>query len=236
VKVAWVTGASSGIGAAVVRRLHADGYHVMGIARRADRLQALANELQPAPWVEVCDVTDETAVRRAFTRLVARWGVPDVVVSSAGAGHGASLLEGTVSDWRTILEVNVLALALCSRLAAEAMLEHGQAGTIVHISSMSGHRVPAHAGMYAASKFAVQALTEGLRLELRERGSTIRVASISPGTVQTRFGLDPDEPDRERDYPLLQAEDVADAVMYVVNAPPHVDVGDVKLRPTGQSS
>ncbi len=90
--------------------------------------------------------------------------------------------------------------------------------------------------MYAATKFAAQALTEGLRLELRACGSSIRVASITPGNVQTRFGLETDEPDRAQPYPLLQPDDVVGTVRFVLDPPLHVDVGDVRLRPTGQPS
>jgi len=234
VRTAWVTGASRGIGRAVARNLHGDGYRVFATGRDRGALRELAGQVGEGLWPEAFDLTDEAAVRRAFGILQERWGTPEVLVNSAGVGHGSPLLEGTVEQWRQILEVNVLGLSLCTRLVVDALLAEKRTGQVVHISSMSGHRTVTYAGMYAASKFAVQALTEGLRLELRERGSTIRVSSIAPGTVQTRFGLDPDEPDRERPYPLLQADDVADAVRFVLDTPPHVDVGDLLLRPTGQ--
>lgn len=234
VRTAWVTGASRGIGRAVARSLHGDGYRVFATGRDRDALRELAGQVGEGLWPEAFDLTDEAAVRRAFGLLRERWGTPEVLVNSAGVGNGSPLLEGTVEQWRQILEVNVLGLSLCTRLVVDALLAEKRTGQVVHISSMSGHRTVTYAGMYAASKFAVQALTEGLRLELRERGSTIRVSSIAPGTVQTRFGLDPDEPDRKRPYPLLQADDVADAVRFILDTPPHVDVGDLLLRPTGQ--
>jgi len=235
-RTAWVTGASRGIGRAVARHLDGAGYRVFATARDAHALSDLAADLGERTWAEPCDLTDELAVRRSFVALQTRWGTPDVLVNCAGVGQGASLLEGTMAEWRSMWEVNVLGLALCSRLVVDGLLAEGRTGQVVHIGSMSGHRVPAHAGMYAATKFAVQALTEGLRLELRARGSNIRVASIAPGNVQTRFGLAPDEPDRTRPYPLLQADDVADTVRFVLDTPLHVDVGDVRLRPTGQPS
>lgn len=233
-RTVWVTGASRGIGRAVARSLRGAGMRVFATGRDRGALLELASQVGEGVWIEAFDLTDEASVRTAFAALQERWGTPDVLVNSAGVGHGAPLLEGTVEQWRQILEVNVLGLSLCTRLVVDALLAEKRTGQIVHISSMSGHRVPTYAGMYAASKFAVQALTEGLRLELRERGSTIRVSSIGPGTVQTRFGLPPDAPDRERPYPLLQPDDVADAVRFVLDTPEHVDVGDLLLRPTGQ--
>lgn len=230
---AVITGASSGIGEATALYLAGRGIPVVAIARRDDRLEQLAAQHEGIHGLTV-DLRDEFAVEQAFAAIEERWGPVGTLVNSAGVGAGSSLLEGTLAEWRATLEVNVLALSQCTQLAVDQMRRHDDRGQIVHISSMSGHRTVTGAGMYAASKFAVQALAEGLRLELRQQGSQIRVATISPGTVATRFALEPDEPDRSAPWPLLQAEDVAASVWHVVSAPPHVHIGDIQMRPTGQ--
>lgn len=227
---ALVTGASAGIGAATATRLAGAGYRVYALARRADLLDALAERVDGEIVPLVCDLRDPTSIDAAFARI----DTLDVLVNSAGVGGNAALVDGDREDWRAMLEVNVLALSHCTQLAVEKMRANGDRGQIVHISSMSGHRTVCYAGMYAASKFAVQALTEGLRLELRALGSHIRVASVAPGVVGTRFGLAPDEPDKQRPWPMLTADDVARSVLHVIEAPEHVHIGDILLRPTLQ--
>lgn len=232
-KTAVVTGASSGIGEAIALHLAAAGYRVIALARREDRLEALCERAEGEVHALACDLRDADAIRSTFATIDERWAT-DVLVNSAGVGGNAALLDGDPDDWRAMLDVNVFALSLCTQLAVAQMRKRDDRGQIVHISSMSGHRAVCYAGMYAASKFAVQALTEGLRLELRAAGSGIRVASVSPGVVATRFGLADDEPDKERPWAMLTADDVAASVMHVVQAPEHVNIGDVLLRPTRQ--
>jgi NADP-dependent 3-hydroxy acid dehydrogenase YdfG len=140
-----------------------------------------------------------------------------------------------------MLEVNVLALCICTREALTDMRGHGDTGHVIHISSMSGHRVPAGSGVYSATKYAVRSLTEGLRQELRAAGSAIRVTAISPGFVETEFAANyhGDEQAAERtysQYPCIQADELADAVLYALSQPPHVELHDVLLRPTQQRS
>jgi NADP-dependent 3-hydroxy acid dehydrogenase YdfG len=140
-----------------------------------------------------------------------------------------------------MLEVNVLALCVCTALALEDLERRGVDGHIIHVSSMSGHRVVPGSGVYAASKFAVRGLTEGLRQELRAAGSGTRVTAISPGVVETGFAAHYHQSEaRAREtyqrFPPLQAEDVAGAVRYALGCPPHMEVHDVLVRPTAQSS
>jgi NADP-dependent 3-hydroxy acid dehydrogenase YdfG len=238
-KVALVTGASSGIGEAVARRLSAAGLKVALLARRRERLEALAAELTPA-LVLPCDLRDEAQLLAAFARVRQEWGGVDVLVNNAGLGRRAPLLSGASEDWREMLDVNVLALCVATREAV-ADMRRQDLGHVIHISSMSAHRVPGGSGVYSATKFAVRSLTEGLRQELRELGSAVRVSAISPGFVETEFAAT-----YNRDpaagavtygkYKVLESVDVAETVAHVLAAPPHVQIHDVLLRPTDQPS
>jgi len=240
-RVALVTGASRGIGAAVVRKLVGLGLRVVACGRDEARLRALGDELGEAVWPLAFDLRDVSAIEAAFAQVRERWGGVDVLVNNAGLGKDAPLLSGEAEAWRTILDVNVLALCVCTREATSDMLKQGR-GHVIHVSSMSGHRVAGGGGgVYAASKFAVRALTEGLRRELRAQGAdAVRVSAISPGFVETDFhqtlkGGDPAFA-KPVDFPMLSADDVADAVVYALQAPAHVQIHDVLLRPTQQES
>src|SRR5262249_50184430 len=140
--------------------------------------------------------------------------------------------------WREMLETNVLGLLVATREAIQDMERRGVAGQIVHVSSMAGHRVPgADSAVYAGTKFAVRAITEGLRQELRARKSPIRVSSLSPGYVETEFAhvfAGPGAAPAKQEIKVLEAEDVARAIVWVLSQPPHVEIHDVLVRPTGQ--
>jgi NADP-dependent 3-hydroxy acid dehydrogenase YdfG len=244
-RVALVTGASSGIGRAVARALCARlGMRVGATARRADRLAQLASELADGPGELLplpADLRDEGQILALFSTLRQRWGGVDVMVNNAGLGHVAPLIAGETDKWREMLEVNVLALCICTREAVQDMQRRGVDGHVIHLSSMGGHRVPKGSGVYAATKFAVRALTEGLRQELRDRGSPVRVTAISPGLVETEFAahcFGGEQQAREiyGRFKVLEAGDVAEAVLYALGAPPHVQVHDILVRPTDQST
>ena len=140
-----------------------------GAARRP--LAELGDELGGETIVAPADLRDEAAILSVFERIRSAWGGVDVLVNSGGLGRSAPLLEGPVEAWREMLQVNVLGISICTKLAVEDMRRRGDCGHVFHISSMSAHRVPGGSGMYAASKFAVRALTEALRKELRHAGS-----------------------------------------------------------------
>jgi len=243
-KVALVTGASSGIGAAVARDLAGAGLRVAACARRADRLEALAAEAAGAGGEVLAvpaDLRSEESIAALFGRVRATWGGVDVLVNNAGLGRKAPLVSGATEAWREMLEVNVLALCVCTREAVADMRARGDRGHVVHVSSMSGHRVPGGSGVYSATKFAVRALTEGLRQELRGLGSAIRVSAVSPGFVETEFAANYHQSEaRAREtygrYKVLEAGDVAAAVRWALDAPDHVQVHDVLVRPTEQAS
>lgn len=242
-KVALVTGASSGIGAAVAERLASAGMKVALSARRLDRLEAVAASIAQAGGVAMpvaCDLRDEAAIGTMFARVREAWGGVDVLINNAGLGHDTGLLDGDAELWREMLEVNVLALCICTREAI-ADMRVGDRGHVIHISSMAAHRVPDGSGVYSATKFAVRSLTEGLRKELRVAGSRIRVSSVSPAWVETEFAERfYKSSDKAREIysalKVLEPADVADAVEWALERPPHVQVHDILLRPTEQVS
>ena len=244
-KVALVTGASAGIGAAVARKLAEGGLKVVLTARRANRLDALADEIRCAGGEALAvqgDLRHEEDIDRLFSTIRETWGGVDVLINNAGLGRVAPLMSGEASAWREMLELNVLALAICTREAISDMKRRGHEGQIIHISSMSGHRVPTGTGgMYSATKFAVRALTEALRRELKAEQSAIRVASVSPGFVETEFAsvMLGDSVAAEEVYqrfPCLQPDDIARCVVHILTQPPHMEIHDILLRPTAQPS
>jgi NADP-dependent 3-hydroxy acid dehydrogenase YdfG len=242
--VAMVTGASSGIGRAIAQQLAQNHYRLALCARRADRLVDLRDELtaQGAEVViQTVDLRQEADILNFFATVRQQWGGVDVLINNAGLGHKQLLLDGDTEAWRDILEVNVLALCICTREATRDMRHRGGKGHVIHISSMSGHRVPGGSGLYSASKFAVRSLTEGLRQELREANLDIRVSAISPGYVETEFAAKYHQSEAKAaslysQYAMLQPADIANAVAYVLSQPDHVQVHDLLLRPTHQAS
>ena len=221
-----VTGASSGIGRAISKLLVEQGNEVYGVCRRADEVDAGVIGI-------ACDLTDATAIRRVFSELP----IVDVLVNNAGVALLSQITTGRLEDWDKMWSVNVRALALCSQLVLE---KFNQSGQIINVSSMSGHRVPPGGGFYSPTKFAVRAITEALRLELRAMSSPVRVASVSPGFVDTPI-LDDYFKGREavlkqtkQNMKMLDSTDVAEVVLSIINTSLHVEVGDVQLRSVQQ--
>ncbi|KDR16000.1 farnesol dehydrogenase-like [Zootermopsis nevadensis] len=245
-RVAVVTGASSGIGAAIAQELVKKGLHVVGLARRIHRLQEACDKLQNLPgqlYPMQCDITKEQDILNAFSWVKEHLGGVDVMVNNAGVAHQSFLADGETSEWRHMLEVNVLGLSICTREAICSMKEREVTdGHIVHINSISGHSLPQSPTMfymYGASKHAVTALTEGLRRELVNSNSKIRVTSLSPGLVHTEIM----EAGHMRTFtsrdifngnPCLHPQDIADAVLYILGTPPHVQIHELTIIPTGQ--
>jgi NADP-dependent 3-hydroxy acid dehydrogenase YdfG len=239
-KTALVTGASDGIGRATARRLLDEGLNVVACARRVERVAAIAEGDERLLAVR-CDLRQEQPILELFARARERFGGVDLLVNNAGLGHDAPLMSGAVEHWREMLEVNVLALCICTREAVSDMQSRGVAGHVIHVASMASHRVPRGSGVYAATKFAVRALTEGLRQELRAAGSKIRITAVSPGFVETGFAAHYHRSEEAAQrtygrYPVIQPEEVADAVIYALSRPPHVQIHDILMRPTEQES
>lgn len=237
-----VTGASSGIGAATVRRFAEFGWQTVAVARRADRLAELAE--RTGAHVIVCDVTDEAQVA-AMVREVAETGGADALVNNAGGALGTDSVElASNDDWRWMFEVNVIGLrtvtAALLPVLRTAAAEHGWA-SILNLTSTAGHGAYPGGGGYNAAKSAARAVTEVLRLELG--GEPIRVMELAPGLVHTEeFTLNRLRGDAEgaqkpyADVTPLSAEDVARVLVDAFEQPPHVNQDLIVLRPVAQTS
>ena len=235
-KTAVVTGASSGIGEVTARLLAQKGCNVALAARRENRLQDLAAELGEGALAVPTDVTDPTACEALVSRAVERFGSVDVLVANAGLGLYGSIPDGDPEDWRRMFEVNVLGVLHATRAAVRHMLDRGS-GDIVIVSSLAGRRVPTADGtVYAATKHALTAVAEGLRMDVSARG--VRVVNVEPGLVRTEFPESTSQSAEqfyaEKEYSPIEAEDVATAVVYAVGQPRRVSISEIIVRPTEQ--
>jgi len=243
-KLALVTGASSGIGLSCARRFAADGAQLVLWARRRERLERTAAELEKAHGVRVevaaVDVRDRGAVDRAVGALAAAGRVPDILLNNAGLAAGfAKLHEGDPDHWDRMIDTNLKGLLNVSRAVLPLMVRRGT-GHVVNIGSTAGHQVYQGGNVYNATKFGVKALTEGMNLDLA--GTRVRVSSVDPGHVETEFALVRFGGDAARakqvyeGFRPLSPDDVADAVAYVVGVPEHVNVLDLIIVPAAQRS
>lgn len=228
-KVALVTGASSGIGAATAAALSAAGWHVAAGARRVSRL----GDFFPLEL----DVTSRESVQDAVSRTVAEFGGLDLVVNSAGIMLSGPILDADTAEWDRMVGTNLLGALYVTHAALPHLL--ARKGTLVQISSTSGRTASAMGGVYAATKFGLNAFTESLRQEVTAHG--VRVVTIEPGMVDTELPSHISDPAiRSMATSLygslrtLDATDVAAAVLYAVDQPAHVSVNEILLRPTDQ--
>ncbi|OLE25858.1 MAG: oxidoreductase [Catenulispora sp. 13_1_20CM_3_70_7] len=237
-KTAVVTGASSGIGAATARRLAAEGYSVVLVARREDRLEALAAEIGDAARAVALDVTDAEAVKAFAAGLESC----DVLVNNAGGAVGGDYVAvADPADWRTMYEVNVLGSLHFTQALLPKLIASG-AGTIVMLSSTAGHNVYEGGGGYTAAKHGTHVMAETLRLELFDQ--PVRVIEIAPGMVKTEeFALNRFGGDAARAAAVyagvaepLVADDIADCVGWAVTRPAHVNVDLLIVRPRAQAA
>ncbi len=242
-KIAVVTGASSGIGRAVALGLLRSGMRVAVCARRAEKIETIGKEAGCPErfFPKRADLRHDEELKLFFADVMNHWGPIHVLINNAGLGYAGALDSQPVHQWREMLELNVVALSHCTQLALSQMSEHGEESHIIHLGSMSGHRVPAGSnGMYAASKFAVRALTESLRQEIHQATRPIRVSSISPGLVETGFAEHYSGSTEAADKTYgamhcLQSVDIAGAVLYALSQPSHVQVHDILIRPKDQA-
>ncbi len=240
---ALITGASSGIGQAIARILSSEGAAVALLARRKERIRDLGKELEspetPAYSFPV-DLSNRGATQDAVNLAASALEGIDILINAAGVGRQAKLLDGDINDWQDMLDINVMALAIVTRESIPHFPETG--GHVVNISSMSGHRVPGKGGFYAATKFAVRAMTEGLRQEFRANGNLTRVSSISPGFVDTELLEEYFQSAGQGShydaisYPILQPEEIAELVLHQLTMPATAEVTDILVRPTGQAT
>jgi NADP-dependent 3-hydroxy acid dehydrogenase YdfG len=244
--VALVTGASSGIGEASARRLAERGATVALVARRLDRLTALAAAIEAgggrALTIEA-DVSDREQAEGTVARAAEELGRLDVLVNNAGVMLLGPIVEAPVEEWETMVEVNLLGLLYTARAALPHLLEAAadeprQVADMVNISSVAGRVARLGSGVYNATKHAVGAFSESLRQEVT--GRQVRVSLVEPGAVATELSshnrpeIEKQIKDRFAEIDILQAEDVADAIEYIVTRPRHVAVNEVLVRPTGQ--
>jgi NADP-dependent 3-hydroxy acid dehydrogenase YdfG len=242
--IVFVTGASSGIGAACARALGREGGRLLLAARRHERLVQLAGELPalgaPAVLTLALDVRDFDAVQQAFDRLAPEWKSIEVLLNNAGLSRGLGKLhEGRLDDWNEMIDTNVKGLLHVDRAVVPAMVARGR-GTVVHIGSIAGHEVYPGGNVYCATKHAVRALSAGLRIDLL--GTGVRVVAVDPGLVETEFSVVRFRGDRERADAVyrglvpLTADDVAEVVVFAATRPPHVNLAEILVLPTAQAS
>ena len=244
-QVVFITGASSGIGAACARAFAALGCRLVLAARRAERLESAAAESLARGAREIkllpMDVRDAGAVERAVASLKGSWREVEVLVNNAGLSRGLDKLhEGKLDDWDEMVDTNVKGLLYVDRTIVPLMVARGR-GIVVHLGSIAGRQVYPGGNVYCASKHAVRALTEGLRLDVL--GTGVRVTTVDPGLVgETEFSLVRFHGDASRaeavykDLRPLSPDDVADAIVYAATRPPHVCAAEIVLLPTDQAS
>jgi 3-hydroxy acid dehydrogenase/malonic semialdehyde reductase len=243
-KVVLITGASVGIGRSCARAFAAEGARLIVAARRRIRLDEMAAELKTSHGASVCilelDVRNQAAVEKAVGALPPEWAEIDILVNNAGLSRGLDKLhEGKISDWEEMIDANIKGLLYVSRAVIPGMVKRG-GGHIVNIGSIAGHEVYPNGNVYCATKFAVRALSKGMRLDLV--GTGLRVSNVDPGLVETEFSLVRFHGDGERarkvyqGYTPLSPDDIADAVVYCTSRPLHVDISEIVVMPTDQAS
>lgn len=239
-RIAVVTGASSGIGAASARALAADGFHVVCAARRQDRIEALAKEIDGR--AVVCDVTDAASVAQLAAELAASLESVDVLLNNAGGAVDQATVENAdVEDWARMFDVNALGTVRVTQALLPALRANG-GGLVINIGSTAGRVAYEGGGGYVAAKHAVRVITQTLRLELV--AEPLRFTEIAPGMVKTEeFTLNRVGGDRERYDAIyegvaepLVAEDIAEAVRWVASLPSHVNIDEIVLRPRAQAA
>jgi NADP-dependent 3-hydroxy acid dehydrogenase YdfG len=239
--VALVTGASSGIGEATAKALAADGASVAIAARREDRLESVADDIESAggeALVLPTDVTEEDEVVAMVRDTVDAFGRLDVLVNNAGVMLLEPVSRADRDNWRQMMEVNLLGLMNATHEAVDVMTEQGQ-GHVVNVSSVAGVNATATASGYNASKFGVNGFSEALRQEMASEG--VRVTVVEPGAVETELPQHiPDEQvkkqmaERFGDVESLKPEDIANAIVYTVSQPQRVSLNELLIRPTEQ--
>ncbi|MCX6566128.1 MAG: SDR family oxidoreductase [Candidatus Aminicenantes bacterium] len=242
--IVFVTGASSGIGRSCARAFAREGASILMAARRADRLNDLAKSLAAEYGVPVyffaLDVRNQVEVAQSLTALPDEWKPIDVLVNNAGLSRGLDKLpDGLISDWEEMIDTNVKGLLFVSRAVLPGMVARGR-GHVINIGSIAGHELYPAGNVYCATKFAVKALSRGLRLDLS--GTNIRVSTVDPGMVETEFSEVRFHGDAGRAAKVYQGltplspEDVAEAVLFCATRPPHVNISEVIVMPTDQAS
>jgi 3-hydroxy acid dehydrogenase / malonic semialdehyde reductase len=243
-KIAIVTGATSGFGKAIAKKLASEKWNLIITGRREDRLNELAAELKNNHHVEVItrcfDVRHFDEVNTAFSSLPDEWKNPGVLVNNAGLALGReSIQDGDLSQWEQMIDTNVKGLLYVTKVIAPWMINKKN-GTIINIGSIAGKEAYAGGNVYSASKFAVDGLTRNMRIDLLPHN--IRVAQIAPGAAETEFSLVRFKGDADKakavyhGFTPLSADDIADAAWFIISRPPHVCINDMVIMPTAQAA
>lgn len=243
-EVVFITGSSSGIGAACARAFAGHGARLLLAARRVERLTAMEPELRRLGAVDVLsvglDTRDAEAVDRTISELPAPWKGIEVLVNNAGLSRGLDKLhEGLLEDWNEMIDTNVKGLLHVDRAVVPLMVARRR-GTVVHVGSIAGRQAYPGGNVYCGSKAAVRAITDGLRLDLL--GSGVRVSTVDPGMVLSEFSEVRFHGDRDRADAVykgmtpLSPDDVAEAVVWIAAQPSHVQIAEIVILPTDQAS
>lgn len=243
-KIVFITGASSGIGAACAKQFAQLGVKLLLCARGLEPVNELAQQLMAEYGIDThafqLDVRQPTQVVDAINALPNQWQAIDVLINNAGLAAGLdSLQEGVIQDWEDMIDTNIKGLLYVTRAIIPQMVAKNS-GHIINIGSIAGHQVYPKGAVYCATKHAVNALSEGLRLDLF--GTKIRVSTVSPGAVETNFSLVRFKGDTKRAAAVyegscaLTGDDVADAVIYCATRKPHINISEVLIMPTDQAS
>ena len=241
--IAYITGATSGFGLSIARRLAKEGYNLIITGRRKERLSDLEKELKAKGvdvWVSNYDVRDADAVKNAIDALPEQWKEIDVLVNNAGLAAGlGTIQEGSFDDWNRMIDTNVKGLLYVSRLIAPLMIER-RCGHIINIGSVAGKDVYPNGNVYCATKHAVDAISKAMRIDMLPYG--IKVSQICPGAAETEFSLVRFHGDKEKadnvykGYQPLSGDDIADIVAYLVAMPQHVCINDLTVTCLSQAN
>ncbi len=242
-KIVFITGASSGIGAACTKLFAGAGAKLILAARRKERLQELVENLNLKSsefYLLELDVRDRKAVESAISSLPSEWSAIDVLVNNAGLSRGLDkLYEADFQDWEEMIDTNIKGLLYMTRYVVPGMVSRG-AGHVINIGSIAGHQTYPGGNVYCGTKAAVKSISEGLKQDLL--GSPVRVTSVDPGLVETEFSEVRFHGDSDRAKKVYQGmtpltpDDVADVVFFCATRPSHVNINDVILMPTEQAS
>lgn len=241
-RIALITGATSGIGEATARLLAHHNFKIILCGRRMDRLEKLSVELSTITEVtSLCfDVREQLDVKHAIASLPEKWKPIDVLINNAGNAHGLDPIQtGSIQDWNDMIDINVKGLLYVSKEVMPIMIDR-KSGHIINLGSIAGKEVYPNGNVYCASKFAVDALTRGMRMDLNPYG--IKVTSINPGLVETEFSLVRFKGDQEKasltykGIEPLTGKDIAEIILYTLQAPAHVMLADITVFPTAQAS
>jgi 3-hydroxy acid dehydrogenase/malonic semialdehyde reductase len=241
-RIALITGATSGIGEATARTLAINNFKLILCGRRKDRLQKLASELQQHTEVTTLsfEVRNQKEVANSIASLPDAWRTIDVLINNAGNAHGLDPIQtGSIDDWDAMLDINVKGLLYVTKAVLPVMTSRNS-GHIINIGSIAGKEIYANGNVYCASKFAVDALTKGMRIDLNAH--SIKVTAIHPGLVETEFSIVRFKGDEERSknvykgFDPLMGKDIADLILFVLTRPAHVVIADLVVLPTAQAS